>query len=224
MVVWKRLRIVLLMAIFAGIVFVFGKLFLVPTVRNDSSSIVFDFPTQIPLAGWRSLGSRPLAVDRSNLLERREIAAQRYRYSQKNTIVEIEMRYFASSNGDVNEFVKDYTGRSPSLTTRQHKKIGVYGLFTRQQQAYLSACINPRGGSTVTIQQFEQNNYFYDLRWERLFPWLLGRQPLTDRRCLWTYMSVYGNSSPKKAYQLLESVWLSWFEWWSLNFPKIERY
>jgi cyanosortase A-associated protein len=212
------------MSIFAGIVLVFGKLYLTPIARNQTSPVVFNFPSQIPLSGWRSLASRPLDIERSNLLERKEIAAQRYRYGQKDAIVEIEMRYFASSNGDVNEFVKDYTGRSPSLTIHQQKQVGVYGLFTRQQRAYLSACINPRGGSTVTIQQFEQNNYFYDLRWHRLLPWLLGRQPLTDKRCLWTHMSVSWKSSPEKAYRLLESIWFPWFDWWNLNFPKTERF
>lgn len=94
--------------------------------------------------------------------------------------------------------------------------------FTHQQQAYLSACINPKGGSTFTSQQFDSNRIRYDFQFQRLLLWLFGREGLRDNRCLLTLLSTpLSQASPEAAYTTLEQAWFSLYKWWHSRFPKL---
>jgi len=74
-------------------------------------------------------------------------------------------------------------------------------------EAYLNACINSRGGSTFTKEQFNYNRIHRDTQFNRLLAWLLIQQPLRDKRCLWTHLSIPLNrSSPESAYVILENA------------------
>jgi len=104
--------------------------------------------------------------------------------------------------------------------------VGYYGVLTHEGKAYLSACINPRGESTVTEQQFRQSLYATDLQVGRILPWISGREPLLDRRCLWTLMSTplpsgknTDSTASEAAYKTLEAAWFNWFRWWQPKFP-----
>jgi cyanosortase A-associated protein len=234
---WKQARISFLVVIFGSVFFVFGKSILIPSVTNDSTTALFVFPEKVPLDGWQLLASRSLpeckglphattepACTSANSELLVAIAQKHYQYVRNGRILDIEMRYFTSTDGDVSHFLRTYTSLVPSFRLRQQKRVGFYGLLVDRQKAYLSACINPRGGSTVTIGQFKQNRYLYDVRLNRLLPWLLGRESLRDNRCLWTHLSVsLENSSPEAAYQVLENAWFSWYEWWHLRFPKLSH-
>jgi len=69
---------------------------------------------------------------------------------------------------------------------RQHEQLGFYGLFVYQKQS-VNACINSRGGSTFTKEQFNYNRIHRDTQFNRLLAWLLIQ--LRDKRCLWTHLS-----------------------------------
>jgi len=217
---WKQARIPFLVVIFGSVFFVLGKSILIPSVTKYSTTALFVFPAKVPLVGWQPLASRPLPESNSELLQ--AIAQKHYQYVRDGRILDIEMRYFTSTDGDVRSFIRSYTSLVPSLTVRQQEKIGFYGILVDRERAYLSACINPRGGSTVTDRQFKQNRYLYDVQFNRLLPWLLGQASLRDNRCLWAHLSVsLEKNSPETAYQLLENVWFSWYQWWHLRFPKL---
>ncbi len=105
------------------------------------------------------------------------------------------MRYMVKTHGNVKSFIEKYyslplSSGQPTLVLRQQANTGFYNLFTYQQRAYLSTCINSRGGSTVTAPQFRRNRLIYDMRLGRLFPWLVGQGTIRDRRCLWAHLSV----------------------------------
>jgi cyanosortase A-associated protein len=218
---WKQARISFLVVIFGSVLFVLGKSILTPSVTKYSTAASFVFPEKVPLDGWQPLASRPLLESNAELLP---AAQKHYQYARNGQILDIEMRYFTGTDGDVSSFIRNYTSLVPSLILREQASLGYYGLFVNRQRAYLSACINPRGGSTVTDEQFEQNRYFYDVRLNRLLPWLLGQESLIDNRCLWAHLSVpLKNSSPETAYQVLENVWFSWYEWWHPRFPKLSH-
>jgi cyanosortase A-associated protein len=219
---WKQARITFLIAIFGSVFFVLGKSILAPSVTKYATAALFVFPANVPLEGWQPLASRPTSESNSELLQ--AIAQKHYRYDRDGLVLDIEMRYFTGSDGDVRGFLRHYTSLVSSPILRQQEKIGFYGLVADRQRAYLSACINPRGGSTVTDRQFKQNRYRYDVQLNRLLPWLLGEEPLRDNRCLWAHLSVpLEKNSPETAYQVLEDVWFSWYEWWHIRFPKLSH-
>lgn len=217
MKVWKRTRLIVLISVFSAVVGVLIKSILFPTTSKTTT--VFDFPEIVPVEGWQSLPSFPLVDSSSDTPP--SLSGRRYQYIKNNQTLNIEMRYFVNTSGEVKTFINSYQSISASPLIRQKEGIGFYGLFTHREQAYLSACINPHGFSTFTARQFKQNRNLYDVQFNRLLPWLLGQENLKDERCLWTYLSIPVNSSPPEvAYQNLENVWFSWYKWWSPRFPK----
>lgn len=228
MSLWKQLRIPLLVFAFANVLFVFGKSILDPTVGKRTIT-PFVFPSVVPLPQWQWVASQPLenqTVERPPF-GKLVLPGIHYRYVQNDLPLDIKMRYEVETDGDGKRFIKDNTAIQVSLTqplvvVRQHEGLGFYGLFVYQKRAYLDACINPRGGSTFTQEQFSYNRIHYDVQFDRLLLWLLGQQGLRDNRCLWTYLSIPLNqSSPESAYVILEKAWFSWYHWWRPRFPKL---
>ena len=212
----EKLRLPLLAVIFGSVFCVLGKTILPPTAAKITPSV---FPTAVPLAAWQLEKSRPLATI-AQIPE--YFSGRHYRYMQNDLPLDIEMRYMANTPGHVKYFIRSVLPslNQLSLTLRQQEGVGFYYLFAYQQRAYLSTCINSRGGSTVTETQFQQNRYRYDINLGRLVPWLLGQQPFQDKRCLWAHLSIpLKNSASGDAYQTLEKAWFDWYQWWQPRFP-----
>ncbi|MCT7986776.1 cyanoexosortase A system-associated protein [Laspinema olomoucense] len=216
---WKKLRIVLLALIWGGSVAVLGKILFYPT-SSKSTVTPFSFPQNIPLTKWQPLPNEPIQENK----EPHIIAATLYQYHKNNLHLDIEMRYFIKTNGDIQKMAEKHfdAETSPGKLTIHHQEgIGFYGLAATAERAYLSSCINPYGGSTVTAEQFRNNRNTYDLQIARLVPWLLGQQELRDFRCLWTILSVsLEDTTAEQAYPVLENAWVSWYAWWQPRFPK----
>lgn len=222
MIRWKSLRISLLATTFGGVLFVMGKSIFSPIASNRTVA-PFIFPSEVPLQNWQLLASRPLAAQATG--NEKTLSGRHYQYIHNGLLLDIEMRYIVDTDGDVQLLLQHFSFIPPSVTDvlnlYQRQEGGFYSLFVQQKKAYLSACINPYGGSTVTNVQFVQNRNTYDLQLNCLLPWLFGREPLTDRRCLWTNLSIpFKNTSPAPTYQTLETVWDSWYRWWVPRFPK----
>lgn len=218
----EKLRISLLTVILSSVFLIFGRISLAPIVSN-SKITPFVFPTTIPLPGWQPMDSRPMSDSIAS--STKYLAARHYQYIQNDLPLDIEMRYLVNTGGNVRYLINYYSSIPPSSgqlsLSRMHKGIGFYILFAHQQRAYLSSCINSRGGSTVTASQFTQNQYIYDMRLERLLPWLLGQGSIGDKRCLWAHLSTpLKTSAPEDAYRVLETAWFSWYQWWHPRFPK----
>jgi cyanosortase A-associated protein len=217
MIIWKQFRLPLLALTFSSVFLVLAKVIIYPNAEK-STLIPLIFPETVPLSEWQlnTKYSQPTSTkDDSNL-----IAQKHYQYTQKNVPLDIEMRYVTIF--DVSQLLKEYNLISSSAEVRQRQKVGYYGLGVDKGRAYLSACINPHGSSTFTSQQFSQNRSLYDRPWQRLLPWLMGKKPIEDKRCLWTHLSIpVNNSSPESAYKKLENVWFSWHQWWQPRFPKL---
>jgi len=106
------------------------------------------------------------------------LPGREYRYIQKELPLDIKMRYEVEADGNFSKFIKNYTDIKFSLNqplpdVRQHERLGFYGLFVYQKRAYLNACINSRGGSTFTKEQFNYNRSHYDAQFNRILAWLL---------------------------------------------------
>ena len=224
----KQLRISLLIFTFAGTTLIAGKLALDPNLGKRQRNFLV-FPETVPISGWQSQGSKPFigkTTEDKQIIGKPFDRGKQYRYSQNNLPLEVETIYQLDSFGEYKLFLRNYSSiaNAPSeqfFVTRQTPNIGSYGMYVVQNRAYLTACINPRGGSTLTRQEFSKNRDRYDLLSERTIPWLLGQQGLRDTRCLWSHFSIPLNkSSPQTAYALLEKAWISWYQWWILHYPQ----
>lgn len=219
------MRLSLLALNLAAALFVLGKSFLDP---NFAKVTLFEFPPEVDLPNWQFIESQALEVDSPKGNEDSVFTSGRlYRYGHNDLPLEVEMRYVVRTQGAVDELIlkhptvqssppKDMTGKMGEI-----EGVGFHVTFVHQQRAYLSSCINPRGVSTVTKEQFNNNRNTYDPQLNRLLPVLLGREDWKDYRCLWVHLSIpLTESSPESAYSTLETAWQSWYQWWSLRFPK----
>lgn len=223
---WKKLRLPVLIVTFTSALFVFGR-----TITDSSigkrTATPFVFPSAVPLPPWQFMSSKPLPNQIVEQLPYGKLIlpGMHYRYQQNGIPLKIDMRYEVNTAGDVKQLIEMHTDvkflpNQPMPIIREHK-LGFYGVYVYQQQAYLDACINPSGGSTFTSAQFDYNRIHYDLQFQRLLLWLLGRQELRDNRCLWTHLSIPLNQSDPDAYSTLEQAWFSWYKWWQTRFPKL---
>ncbi|PSB03512.1 cyanoexosortase A system-associated protein [Merismopedia glauca] len=226
MISWHQIRFGLLVFTGCSLLIFLGKSIFFPHVANQESISKYTFPDRITLAGWEPLDSQPL--NNKYPQPPKLVSSRVYQYRQQTITLTIEMRYTVEKGGNLIEFVKEYTpSQISSLGTaaredRYQESTGFYTLFTSNNQAYLVSCINPRGSSTITAQQFNSNRYKYDLELPRLVSWLMGTENLRDLRCLWTQLSIPLQKLPqKKAYSLLESAWIEWYKWWYPHFPKV---
>jgi cyanosortase A-associated protein len=186
----------------------------------------FDFPQQVPLAGWQMQDSQPLATQRLN--NGKALPGWHYRYQLNQELLNIKLRYITdagTSKKNLQQMLQTFTPISESaiqtLTVKHHPEVGFYSQFVDKQTSYLSACVNPLGGSTVTSEQFSQNRNLYDLRLNRFWDWFLGRAKLKDNRCLWVILSLQRNlTRPNISDQKLETAGVVWLSWWQVHFPK----
>ncbi|MBW4672016.1 MAG: cyanoexosortase A system-associated protein [Cyanomargarita calcarea GSE-NOS-MK-12-04C] len=214
--IWKQLRIPLLALTFGTVIFNLSKEIIFPS-SDKYTFTAFIFPEKVPLPQWQfSSSNSGVKLPEKNP----ELIAQKhYQYIQNNVYLNIKMHY--STIYDVKKLIGNYISNSSPPTMRYRENIGFYSVGIHQQQAYLSACINPKGKSTFTDAQYKQNRYIYDLQPKRLMSWLVSQEPLFDKRCLWTHLSIpLNNSSEEVAYKTLENAWLSWYKYWQPRFPK----
>jgi len=196
------------------------------TIFTKQTAFASILPEEIPVSNWQQMTTKTLPVYKSDNTQHPVIAVQisgkQYSYGKNGQKVEVEMRYEVNSRGDLNPFLEKL---SPSLqrdwekNMQQVKGIGYYTTYNDGKNAYLTACINPQGMSTVNSVQFMRNRYSYDLTWSRLFPWILGKTVLRDDRCIWTQLSAPLNGGvATSVYTMLESIWADNYNTWQSLF------
>jgi len=183
----------------------------------------YPFPQVISLADWTLMDSQPLTLDQipySQDIPGDVVSGQRYHYRQDNADLQIEMRYLTDTNGDLKTLIKHQTG-SLGAVLQSMKNVGDFSLFIQSSAGQLDACINPRGTSTVTSDQFKRNRTLYDWQSGRFLGWILGQSPLHDNRCLWTRMTLSINSASVELSPRLKTTWADWHQLWQQNFPPL---
>ncbi|MDJ0796873.1 MAG: cyanoexosortase A system-associated protein [Calothrix sp. MO_167.B12] len=226
-IISTKIRISLLALTFFSVFISFCKL---KTDANAANRQVtqFIFPSQLQLMEGQIIESKLL---KENAIQQRKqydsvITGNYYRYYYKGLYYDVEMRYVVGTLGNVEGLISNLTKINLPAgkifkNIKNHDQAGFYSLFTYENKAYLSSCINPRGASTVSPEQFLRNRRKYDLRTNRFLPWFSGRESLIDRRCLWAHLSTpLKHDNSQFTYQLLEKVWLNWYQLWSNKFPQ----
>ena len=183
------------------------------------------FPESIPLSNWELSFTQPVnprLVKPPAYILGDFVAGKHYRYRQSDRYLQIEMRYLINTNGDLKGFIKNQTGDFSS-SLRQDEERGFYSLYADRDKVYLNACINPRGISTVTSDEFNRNLMISDTHLAGTLSWLLGKNELRDKRCLWTNLSrpLDNKISLEENYRTLEMVWFDWYDWWRLHYPDV---
>lgn len=189
-----RFKFIYVCVLTAGTIAVLIKAHFYP---NKPATTAFEVPQSLELPDW-TLKSSSVINDNQMTFQ----SGRNYEYQQKQTTIDIEVRHIVNTDADVRQYLQVY--QSINLTqppTVQHKN-GFYGLFAYQNRSYLSACINPKGESTFTGIQFARNRNLYDIRLDRIVPWLFSAASLRDDRCLWVQLSTANGDR-----ELLEKVW-----------------
>ncbi|WP_016951912.1 cyanoexosortase A system-associated protein [Anabaena sp. PCC 7108] len=213
----------LLAATWVGIILT--AIYLIATRRPISTDI---FPDKISLNSWKQVKVNSLGQQKyKNPLTDNFVLmdfSQDYSYLKNSQKLELQMRYVINTRGEPNPFLLNI---SPDLVKYKQNDLGQqtrvshYALYSDGQQAYLTACINPRGGSTLTSSQFMQNRYKYDVTLNRLLPWVFGQDVIRDDRCIWTQLSIPLNGSlATEIYTVLESIWDDNYSTWQSLFTK----
>ncbi|AFY50907.1 hypothetical protein Nos7524_5183 [Nostoc sp. PCC 7524] len=216
---WQQTRIYFLTLTFSIGLLVSLISILFPSFGKPKNRTLI-FPKDVPLKPWQLSDYQSIQVVAEKYPDL--LSRINYQYIKNDFKLNIDMRYLQNFYpADVTILRKHDNTKQPSNIVRYKDGVGYYGLGLDKQNAYLSACINPRGGSTFTHAQYRHNRYSQDISFERLLPVLQGQEALIDKRCLLVHLSMpLQNSSPDNAYKVLEQAWFSWYQWWQPRFPK----
>ena len=207
---------------------------------NIGKPTPFSFPKQIELAFKSSQSKNQIKnqvktqqsatiIDNKDFFGKpKYLSGESYKYLLDDLPIDIDLRYAIGTDGDVPLFMKELGNIDIGEDQLRQKiapkdAIGYHVTFTHQNRAYLTACINPRGISTVTKEQFEDNASDRATDRDVVIGWLLGQKDLRDRRCLWTLIStpITSENDLNVTNQKLEKIWISWYEWWKPQFPQL---
>jgi cyanosortase A-associated protein len=209
---WKLLRTGLLAATTLGVAAMAAYAAITPPALGTVYQS-YRFAEQAKLSGWTALPSENMAINRPIPAYRQLIASKLYHFQQLGQKLDIQTMYLVDTDGDVQNFAQDFTPSqlSQKPTERHRAGLGFYQLSTQGTRSLLSACINPRGETTVTAAQFAQNRRTFDRQVDRWLPWLFNQVYLADRRCIWTAMSLEAaDLSSEQRASLLEQSWFAW--------------
>jgi cyanosortase A-associated protein len=226
----NKLQISLLSIFLGGALLILGRSLLDGNIGKPAA---FTFPEQIDwtknseLSNVAPNGEPRVIIDNKNFYGKpRYSSGQSYKYLVNGLPLDVDIRYLFGTSGNILLFLKELANLEideDKLRQQVRKNaIGYYLIFEYQNRAYLTACINPRGISTATREQFDDNASKSASDREVIIKWLLGQTDLRDRRCLWTILSTPFTASSDRAMidQKLEKVWILWYEWWKIRFPQ----
>jgi cyanosortase A-associated protein len=196
---------------------VLGKISIDPN-SQEINDPTLKFPEQITLANWQQIDSQPFndrAIPQSSDFKGRNIGGQIYHYTQNDRYLTITLRYLVDTNGDLRPVIKQKTGKIAPFVY-EDTKVGEYGMYSDDRQAYLISCINPQGKTTVSSDRFRHNSLRYSLNFGRILDWFSGKGSILNKKCLWTHFALpLGNSTAEDLYPVLEAAWFDWDRWWS---------
>lgn len=220
----QKLRIGLLAVLVTGSLLIFLRSIIDSGLGKPTPLI---FPEKIELAQAKTTQSEAIVDTKNFPFKPKYLSGQSYRFLVDNQPIDVALRYAVGTEGDIPIFLKELVNidlKDDELRQKivRRDPIGYYAAFTYQDRAYLTACINPRGISTVTKEQFDDNASDRAMDRDVLISWLLGQRDLRDRRCLWTLIStpLTADSDHNAITQKLEKIWISWYEWWKPKFPQ----
>ncbi len=226
-------RLPILVVLFLASATILVKAIATPKLPKDRLASPFLAATlnqSASLPGWQLTQTTPLKNLEPDKAD--QVVGRSYEYRQGAQTLRVDLRP-QYGDGGVARFLRiasEVKESSANLKPIYKPGVGHYGVLATTERLYLTACINSRGESTLTSQQFQKNRYSQDLQPGRILPWVLGQKSsFFDERCLWALMSVPLPSNSERnpeqvqaAYATLESAWVPLQQWWQANFPTEE--
>ncbi len=231
----------LLIALCGGSIGVLGNAIInTPKPSSLQAPVAFNFPQSVAISDANIAATKPLAA------KDKVGAGQSYRYtvptqpssgtpksgSGKPQVIDLEIRYITDgvANRPTMDAMLPFFNNIPAKvvlapsTMKEEPGMGFYSLFADKKTAYFGTCINPRGITTVTGDQFHANSnpnpFGGGVPYQRFIPWVLGQQTFRDSRCLWTVLSTpIDEAAPDATIKTLQTVGINWARWWQGNFP-----
>jgi cyanosortase A-associated protein len=244
---WETVRVGILITLVSGVGLCLGRSLMINQLNKFDRRVIkspaLNFPATVTLPEWKfvqgkAIPEQPIKqtkrvvssspnVARTALVatEYTVLSGYQYDYQQGDRSLQIEMRYLSPKEPiGVLDLLNAHPSQTffqqqPKVNVREQADTGSYGVFTLQQQAYLSSCIHPTGKSTFNPQPTSQSGY--EVLPKRIWGWLMSQALIFDHRCLWVHLSTPVESSPEAAYQQLEQVWRSWYPGWQARFPNL---
>lgn len=229
----RLLRMTVLTAAFSSLVLVTLRVLVRPEVAQQRApEQVLQFPEAIALPEWQLQEARPWLDGPERETSSPTPQGRRYAYTavgvdpedggDRPTLSARARFLYRAGNGNTSRLLQTYTSARPAsinIATAYREGAGFYGFFLLEDEASVMACVNPYGDTTVTGQQFSQNITFQP---GRVLPWLLGRQDLFDRRCLFSILSVPARPGETSLtdYPELEATWFAWVAHWQQTLSK----
>lgn len=211
---WPTIRLGIFALLVTTTLGAWGYLLLRPPTNPEASLKSSFYPASLTLPDWPLVQSRPLQEKKSQ--------GHLYLFQGKARLISAQAWLKHQGDGSVNRYLMVYGVMPPAtvnLKPRKQEGTGYHALIYFNETAYLTACLNAIGQSTVTEAQFMQNLNTYGWDLSRFFGWLLGQQNLRDNRCLWTLLAT-PLTNPKdetlvrQTFEDLESFWSQWSSWW----------
>ncbi|MEN8447650.1 MAG: cyanoexosortase A system-associated protein, partial [Cyanobacteria bacterium J06555_13] len=163
---WNRFRLFLLISVFGAALLVLGKVSFLEK-SSDFTSKEVRLPESVPLQGWA--GRSSTALNDQDSTKPDYLVGREYSYAQNSLILSIQVRYIKPTNGNVKGFIKKYLPSTPldeeEWEVHTLKGVGSFLLATDRDEIKLSSCLNPYGGSTVSIEEYKRNRNFQDIRY-----------------------------------------------------------
>jgi cyanosortase A-associated protein len=187
----------------------------------------FEFPKTIPLTFWQQIENKNIKVTQLTSQQNQYViqSANLYQYQEEDIQLDIKMYYLTDARGNVEDLLLEQTKITPKALKKKEirqQNNNFYILFSDRHRTYLSSCLNPNGNSVINRTQFSQNISNRQLSLKLLVNWLIGKDSIRDRRCLWVTISTPNNSSSfLQPQDLLEQVWQEWYQWWQPRFPEL---
>jgi cyanosortase A-associated protein len=244
---WETVRVGILIMMVGGVGVCLGRSLMINQFNKFERRVIkpppLNFPATSTLPEWKFVQGEAIpeqtikqtkrVVSSSQTVARAALVATeytvlsgyQYEYQQGDRPLQIEMRYLAPKEPiSVLDLLNAHPSQTffqqqPKVNVREQADTGFYGVFTIQQQAYLSSCINPTGKSTFNPSPPSEPNY--EVVSKRVWGWLMSQALIFDHRCLWVHISTPITSTPEEAYQQLEKVWRSWYPGWQGRFPNL---
>jgi cyanosortase A-associated protein len=171
------------------------------------------FPENIPLPEWTKTNSSNLSIESDDQYSQKFVGKS-YTYTHtSHKPLNLEIFFWNSPSGNMDGFLSTYWQSKKikyalSMININQQSQSFYGLYYSQNTAHLTSCINPRGNSTVTNQQFQRNIDSYEKTPQQWLAIILGIERLRDWRCLWVNLSIPTSKKDIESdYQTLIAAW-----------------
>ena len=222
----EKHRSYLLRFIFLGLCLTMTKLILFPPAEKNYTWPTLPKKLKTAQQTWQpsplsQQNNAQQQLDQQGGSQRYDQVLVRQEYtSAKGTTgpMRMEISYVVRTQGDWHTFmeVKQLTlPDSPDAILDRSTPNGSYRLWQQGDITHLYSCIHRHRPTTVTLKQFRQNRYYYDLTADRFLSWFLGRVLLAEDTCLWLHLSRQEvDQSLDEAMDDMEPVWENITDWW----------